>query len=124
MHGVLPEANHNQVVALDGAWTRAEPDDFFRDRLDEPTAIRLRLVLLREAGEHPQITRRADASRALAQERGVPVTELTAVGESSYERLASLVGLVDYASVYLAILSGIDPSPIAPITELKQRISE
>jgi glucose/mannose-6-phosphate isomerase len=39
------------------------------------------------------------------------------------ERLASLVGLVDFASVYLALAYGIDPTPVAAITELKARIS-
>jgi glucose/mannose-6-phosphate isomerase len=38
-------------------------------------------------------------------------------------RLASLVGLVDWTSVYAAIAAGIDPTPIGPINELKDRIS-
>lgn len=125
--GGLPEASHNQVVAFDGPYAGRGPDlvgDLFRDRVDEPEpSPRLRLVLLREgAEEHPQVRRRADASRELAGARGVPVTELVAEGESAYERLASLVGLIDYASVYLALALGIDPTPIAPISELKDRI--
>jgi len=38
------------------------------------------------------------------------------------ERLASVVGLVDYATVYLALAQGIDPTPVAPIDELKKRL--
>lgn len=38
-------------------------------------------------------------------------------------RLASLIQLIDYATVYLALGSGVDPSPINPIQELKARIA-
>jgi glucose/mannose-6-phosphate isomerase len=38
------------------------------------------------------------------------------------ERLASVVGLVDYATVYLALAQGIDPTPVRPIEELKKRL--
>ena len=35
------------------------------------------------------------------------------------ERLASLVSIADFASVYLALVLGVDPTPITPITQLK-----
>jgi glucose/mannose-6-phosphate isomerase len=121
--GVLPEANHNQVVAFDGPYGRlADPDDLFRDRLAGEVGDRLRLVLLRDPDdEHPQVQLRARISADLARERGIAVSELTAEGGSRLERLASLVGRLDYASVYLALALGIDPTPIAPIVELKER---
>jgi hypothetical protein len=37
-------------------------------------------------------------------------------------RLSGVVQLTDYASVYLAIASGIDPSQTAAITDLQARI--
>ena len=127
--GVLPEANHNQVVAFDGPMagrveSAGDADDFFRDREDDvETAGRLALVLLRDTEEHPQTARRADVSVELVREREVPVVELRAEGDSSFARLASLVGLTDYASAYLALLQGTDPTPVDAITALKQRIS-
>jgi len=117
--GLLPEAAHNQIVTFGGALTTGRPADLFRDRAEEPTGTGLRLVLLRDVEEHPRVAAQADAARDLAAESGVPVSELTAEGTSAYERLASLIGLIDYTSVYLAILTGIDPSPIAPIDALK-----
>jgi glucose/mannose-6-phosphate isomerase len=126
--GVLPEANHNQVVALDGPFAGAGPasgdaDDLFRDRGDdEDVESRMSLVLLRDTDEHPQVTRRADVSAELARERDVPVLQLQAEGVSPLARLASLVGLTDYASTYLALAQGTDPTPVDAITALKERI--
>jgi len=124
--GVLPEANHNQVVAFDGPFGgtgAASEDDLFRDREHDTDAGRISLVLLRDAEEHPQTARRADVSAHLAQERGVPVNVLQAEGASAFERLARLVATGDYVSTYLALAQGIDPTPVEAITALKQAIA-
>lgn len=118
----LPEANHNQVVAFDGSYGASAPNDIFADA-DESTG-KLRLVLLRDpADEHPQVTRRADISKDIADSRGVAYTELTAEGSSRLERIASLIGLIDYGSIYTALGSGTDPTPITAIQDLKARIA-
>ena len=106
--GVLPEASHNQVVAFDGS----DPGE------------RLRLVLLRDTEEHPQVAKRAVAARDLATERGMAVDEIVAEGASAVERIASLIATVDFASVYLALLRGVDPTAMVSIDELKARIRE
>jgi glucose/mannose-6-phosphate isomerase len=126
--GELPEAHHGQVVAFDGAFAGASAgvaaeEDFFRDRVEEPETTRLRLVIIRDTEEHPRVTRRREISTELAAERGVPVTELTAQGEHPLERLAGLIAHADYASVYLAVAIGADPTPVPAIQELKVRIS-
>ena len=124
--GVLPEANHNQVVAFDGPFGALrggsdEEEPIFRDDSDAPG---LHLILLRDrTEEHPQVTRRADVSASLARDRGVMVTEVEAHGVSRLERLASLTGPTDWASAYLALQAGIDPSPVEAIQELKKRIA-
>ncbi|MCW2716100.1 MAG: Mannose-6-phosphate isomerase [Frankiales bacterium] len=124
--GVLPEAAHNQVVALDGAFAgpAAPSDDLFRDRGEDDTdGPRMALVLLRDTEEHPQVARRADVVAELAAERDVPVIQLRAEGDTPFVRLASLIGVVDYATTYLALLSGLDPTPVGAITALKRRIA-
>jgi glucose/mannose-6-phosphate isomerase len=115
--GVLPEANHNQVVTFDGQFAPG------LDAFGDGPAVPLRLVLLRDGREHPQVTRRREESARLAEQRGIAVTELAASGGGPLERLASLVQLVDYATVYLGIAQGIDPGPVAAIQELKARIA-
>jgi glucose/mannose-6-phosphate isomerase len=124
--GLLPEANHNQVVAFDGPFAPGPGAglEFGDGGADgkEP-AVPLRLVLLRDSYEHPQVARRREESARMAADRGLGVSELAAVGEGPLERLASLVQLIDYATVYLAIAYGTDPGPVAAIEELKARIA-
>jgi glucose/mannose-6-phosphate isomerase len=126
-HGELPEVGHNQVAALDGFFgaargsSGAAESDFFRDRAEE-TDTGLHLILLRDTQEHPQVAKRRDVSAALARDRGVPVTELMAEGTHPLERIATLIALADYATVYLAIALGVDPTPVAAIQTLKARI--
>jgi glucose/mannose-6-phosphate isomerase len=136
VYGELPEANHNQVVAFDGPFggvmdmgggTEGPGDgrykDFFRDRVED-TEAGLHLVLLRDTDEHPQMAKRCEVSAELARARGIPVTELGAEGSHPLERLATLIALADYASVYLALALGTDPTPVAAIRELKARIAD
>ena len=77
---------------------------------DAPARPRLRLVLLRDAEEHPRgRAARARRRARLAEQHGVPCTELRAEGEHPLERLASLIGALDFASVYLALRPGHRP---------------
>lgn len=136
--GVLPEAHHNQVVSLAGRYGRGRlvgsagrdgagrdsGADLFRDRVeDEPGFPSLRLMLLRDTEELPQVARRREATVALARDYDVGLTELAATGRHPVARLASLVQPIDFATVYLALLQGIDPTPIDPITALKEQIA-
>lgn len=122
--GVLPEAGHNQIVTLDGLLAGGgADDDFFRDRVDDPVGSpRLRVVMLQDSDEHPRLAARRQAATEIAGERGIAVSEVVAQPGGPLVRLASLIGPIDFASVYLALLFGIDPTPVGPIAELKSRI--
>jgi glucose/mannose-6-phosphate isomerase len=136
--GELPEAGHDQVAAFDGPYAPApEPafpaaEDFdagdFGDFDDDDVELdadatdetSLRLVLLADpAGEHPAVERTRIASASLAAVRGIDVSEITMDGAAPLRRLAATVQLLDYASVYLGIASGIDPLAIAAIKDLR-----
>ena len=125
--GVLPEVSHDQVMVLEGpAAPRVEvagdPDDFFRDRGDDlEQGGSLALVLLRDPYEHSTTAARAQACLDLARDAQVPVVELRAEGDSGLARLASLVGLVDYASTYVALLQGTDPTPVRAVEAVTGR---
>ena len=67
---------------------------------------------MRDDADDETAARRADVSAEVASARGIPVSVLSAQGGPAIERLASLVGLLDYASVYLGLAYGVDPTPI------------
>lgn len=124
VHGELTEVHHNQVVVMAGRFgaLAQEDDDIFRDRVEDEGLGRLprmRLLLLRDTEEIPEVARRRAATHGLAAQYGVPVEEITTEGDHPLHRLASLVAPLDFASAYLALLQGIDPSPIEPIVVLK-----
>jgi glucose/mannose-6-phosphate isomerase len=52
----------------------------------------------------------------------VGISELGMEGEHPLVRLAGVIQLADYASVYLAIASGIDPGQTVAIRDLRTRI--
>ncbi len=122
----VPEANHGPLAAFDGFFTgggsSSDPDDFFRDRTDDPEHG-LHLVVLRDVEEHPRVRARCEASVAVARDRSVAVTEVRAEGEHPLERIATLIALADYVTVYLAIALGVDPTPAPAMEELKARIT-
>jgi len=47
----------------------------------------------------------------------------SASGRSAFARLFSLVQLGDYASYYLALLYGVDPTPVAAIQAFKAKLA-
>ncbi len=122
--GAIPEVAHNQVVAFDGRFgARDEEDDVFRDpELDGPAPARIQLVLVQDPEADPRDAQRRDLLRALATDRGMRPLTVVAPAGHAMTRLASLVARADWASVYAALALGEDPTPIAPITELKERL--
>lgn len=130
--GALGEAGRGRVGLLDGVFGGlAESDrDIFADPQDVSVeSTRLRIVLMRDGGlnqdedaDEPIAVeeRRADAMETLAERRGVRCDVLTAEGGSALERLASLVAVPDFASVYLALAHGLDPMAVPAITEMKE----
>lgn len=132
--GSLGEVGRGRVGLLDGVFGGlAEQDrDIFADPAPEGGPTRLHLVVLRDGGLTGEDEdngepfaveeRRAEAVAALARRRGVRCTVLTAEGGSALERLASLVAVPDFGSVYLALAHGLDPMAVPAVTELKTAV--
>ncbi|GAA1816833.1 mannose-6-phosphate isomerase [Planosporangium flavigriseum] len=131
--GGLGEAGRGRVGLLDGVYGGlAEADrDIFADADEgDEGQTRLRLVLLRDGGLSDETDdqgeplaveeRRADAIQSLAERRGVRVSVVTAEGASPLERLASLVAVPDFASVYLGLAHGFDPMAVPAVSEMKE----
>lgn len=101
----LPEAlaAHNALLAGRLA-AGADPDDFFRDRVDEPPALHARVVLLRDRPSGGLTA--APNARDLALGHDTPISELEPEEGGELETLAELIAITDFAAVYLALASG------------------
>ena len=146
--GVLPEAAHHQVAAFDGPFAPrssrlsgpssqepgpplASPEDVADlsgwdldyEETEQPSGFTaLRLVLIADPDEDQRVAAQRAAVTELAGQRGVGISELAMDGEHPLVRLAGVIQLTDYASVYLAIASGIDPGQTVAIQDLRTRI--
>ncbi|ANW19938.1 mannose-6-phosphate isomerase [Streptomyces clavuligerus] len=105
----LPEAlpAHGVLLVSDLA-AGADPDDFFRDRVEEPQALRARVVLLRDRPIDGLTA--APAARELALGHDTPISELEPEGGTELESIAELLAVTDFAAVYLALATPATPS--------------
>ena len=104
----LPELDHNEVVGLGPG---------------SPDATGLAFVALRPPNEDPRMTRRLSATLRLAEGRGAAAIDAPVHGVAPLAQLASAVQLGDLVSVYLAVLRGVDPTPVEAITKLKAEVT-
>ncbi|HEY7225749.1 MAG TPA: SIS domain-containing protein [Micromonosporaceae bacterium] len=130
--GSLVEAGRGRVGLLDGVYGGLVESerDIFADPGEELEPTRLRVVLLRDGGLADEATdagepsvvedRRARAVVELAARRGVRCGVIQAEGGSPLERLASLIAVPDFASVYLALAHGLDPTAVPAVDEMKE----
>ncbi|MFG3499451.1 SIS domain-containing protein [Streptomyces sp. NPDC047928] len=101
----LPEALPAHGVLLAGVFAAgADPDDFFRDRVEEARALHTRVVLLRDRPAGGLTA--APAARELALSHDTAISELEPEEGSELETLAELLAVTDFATVYLALASG------------------
>ncbi|MFD7533169.1 MULTISPECIES: SIS domain-containing protein [unclassified Streptomyces] len=100
----LPEALPAHGTLLAGAFAAgADPDDFFRDRVDEPEPLHARVVLLRDRPTGGLSA--APAARELALGHDTAISELEPDEGTELEALAELLAVTDFAAVYLALAS-------------------
>ena len=82
----------------------------------------LRLVLIVDPEQDQRVAAQQRAVTELTAQRGIGLSELAMDGEHPLVRLAGVLQLADYASVYLAIASGIDPGQAPVVADLEARI--
>ena len=120
IHGEMPESQHNQIVVLDGPYAAGSLEDLFEDENTSGLG-QFRIFILKDTASDAGAERRANVVNEIAAKRGVKVTFIESQGSNAISRMASLIALTDWASVYAALALGIDPTPIIPILELKDK---
>lgn len=105
---LFPELSHNEMVNL--STLKREGHDFF-------------WILFRDEGDHERVKKRIEITKSLLGRQLGGVSEIVSQGKSQLARIMSLVLFGDYLSVYLAILRGIDPTPVEIISRLKKELA-
>jgi glucose/mannose-6-phosphate isomerase len=104
----LPELDHNEIVGWEGV-----------DHLGPFSAI-----FLDDADLHPRVRARIELTDWLVEPSAHTTFRVETRGRNPVERVFSLVLLGDLVSLYVAVLRGIDPSPVGVIERLKEQLAE
>jgi glucose/mannose-6-phosphate isomerase len=103
----LPELDHNEIVGWSGARSTGN----------------FAAVFLDDSDLHPRERQRIELTRGLIASEATATFRIESRGETRTERVFSLVLLGDLVSIYMAVLRGIDPSPVEIIERLKGELS-
>src|SRR2546428_5746748 len=103
----LPELDHNELVGWGGA----------------PDVGRFSAVFLDDSDAHPRVKARMELTERMIAGNAAASFRLETRGQTSIERVISLVLLGDLVSIYLAALRGVDPGPVRALDELKAELA-
>ena len=106
-HHELPELDHNELVGWQSAAALG----------------RFAAVFLDDADTHPRVQERIALTRELVSGQATGTFVVASRGRTTVERVFSLVLLGDLVSLYVAVLRGVDPTPVDVIEELKERLA-
>ncbi|HIA92257.1 TPA: bifunctional phosphoglucose/phosphomannose isomerase [Candidatus Saccharibacteria bacterium] len=103
-----PEFNHNEFIG----WSVApENKPYF-------------VVELQSNLEHPRVNKRFEISNDLLAGNMPTPYIVDVVGDTQIEQLLWAIKLGDFASLYLAVLNGVDPNPVHLVEELKVQLKK
>lgn len=103
----FPELNHNQIASLSAL--KREENEFA-------------WIILRDEGDSERVKKVIEIVKSLIGQKLGGVNELFSEGKSALARILSLIIYGDYLSVYLALLRGVDPTPVEAIGRLKKEM--
>ncbi len=105
----FPELDHNEIVGWEEAGKLAKC---------------FSVILLRDESEAKVIGHRIEATKDLMREGSLKLFEVWSRGHSTLAKMASLISVGDFTSVYLAVLRGVDPTPVKTISLLKEKLKQ
>ncbi|MBN1176393.1 MAG: bifunctional phosphoglucose/phosphomannose isomerase [Dehalococcoidales bacterium] len=106
---VFPELNHNATVGYP---------------FPKEVGQNIRVILLRSRLFNDRVKLRYDVTCELLKRSSVAYEFVDGEGMSALSQMMSLVMTGDFTSYYLAILYGVDPSPVDVISYLKDRLAK
>jgi glucose/mannose-6-phosphate isomerase len=106
---VLPELNHNATVGYENP---------------AQLASKLLVIFLESTLYHPRVLLRAEITRRILDQRDVTYRVVNSRGDTALSHMMTGVYFGDYVSFYLAMLYGVDPSPVKVIDYLKSQLAD
>jgi glucose/mannose-6-phosphate isomerase len=104
----LPELDHNEIVG----WQEAA------------SLGRFSALFLDDSDTHPRVKERVALTHGLIAEHAAGTHVVQSRGNTTVERVLSLVLLGDLVSLYVAVLRGTDPTPVDVIESLKRQLAD
>ncbi len=104
----IPEFSHNEFLG----WT-SHP-------VDKPYSV----VDLRSTFEHERVQKRFEVTERLLSGQRPAAHVVDAQGDTELEHLLYCVAFGDFVSLYVALLNGLNPSPVDLIEKMKKALDE
>jgi glucose/mannose-6-phosphate isomerase len=105
LYNVLPETNHNEMIGFGKAMAR------------------FGIVYLHDPASHPRIRRRFNVMKRVFERetlQHISFWEWRIPGDTNIERVFAALLFADWCSYTLALLDGLDPTPVALVENFKE----
>ncbi|MFA4966924.1 MAG: bifunctional phosphoglucose/phosphomannose isomerase [Candidatus Margulisiibacteriota bacterium] len=104
----FPEMNHNEMVSL-SQLNKGEHN--------------FAAVFVRDEEDHVRVNKRIEITKSMLGAKLGGAMEIPSSGKTRLARMFSQIFFSDILSVYLAIIAGIDPTPVDAITKFKKEMA-
>jgi glucose/mannose-6-phosphate isomerase len=105
----FPELDHNEIVGWEAS---------------ENLTNLFSIILVRDPEEPHEIKQRIEITKQIISPKAGKVLEIQARGKQKLAKMLSTMYVGDFASIYLAVLRGVDPTPTKTISHLKQEMKK
>ncbi len=103
----FPEFNHNEFLG----WS------------SHPVEKPYRILFLESSFEHDRVKKRFSVTERMLSGKWSQPLHVTAEGSTLFEQMLWTMALGDFASIYLALLNGVDPTPVELIEKFKHALT-
>ncbi len=103
----LPEADHNTLAGI------INPDELFSEMI---------VLFLQAPSQHPRNRLRSELTRKTFMLQGIGTDTFEASGETELAHLWTALHFGDYVAYYLAMIYGVDPTPVEAIEGFKKEL--
>jgi len=103
------ELNHNETMGWEQVRNLAK---FFS------------IILIRDKAEPLEISTRIEITKTLMRPTMPKIHEIWVEGKTNLAKMLSTILVADFTSIYLALLRGLDPTPVNTVATMKEKIEQ